>query len=56
LKEGKTMLWTIIGLLLLFWVLGLLFHIAGGIIHLLLIVAVVMLIVKFVSGRNRNKA
>ncbi|MBN6192901.1 lmo0937 family membrane protein [Aneurinibacillus sp. BA2021] len=49
------MLWTIIGLLLLFWVFGLIFHITGGIIHLVLIVAAVMFIIKLVSGRSRDK-
>lgn len=47
------MLWTIIGLLLLFWVLGLVFHVAGGLIHLLLIIAAVVLVVKLISGRSR---
>lgn len=55
-ERRESMLWTIIGLLLIFWVLGFVFHIAGGIIHLLLIVAAVMFIVKLVSGRSRNKA
>lgn len=49
------MLWTIIGLLLLFWVFGLILHIAGGIIHLVLIVAAVMFIIKLVSGRSSDK-
>lgn len=55
-ERRESMLWTIIGLLLIFWVLGFVFHIAGGIIHLLLIGAAVMFIVKLVSGRSRNKA
>jgi hypothetical protein len=51
--EGLTMLWTLIVLLLLFWVLGFMFDIAGGIIHLLLIVAAVMFIASLVRGRRR---
>jgi hypothetical protein len=47
------MLWTLIVLLLLFWVLGFMFDVAGGIIHLLLIVAAVMFIVSLVRGRRR---
>jgi hypothetical protein len=47
------MLWTLIVLLLLFWVLGFMFDIAGGIIHLLLVVAAVMFIVSLVRGRRR---
>ncbi|MEH7415840.1 lmo0937 family membrane protein [Neobacillus drentensis] len=50
------MIWTIVGLLLLFWVLGLIFHIAGGLIHLLLVVAAVVIIFKFISGRTKNRA
>ena len=39
--------------LLLAWVLGFLaFHVPGGLIHLLLIVAVISLIVHFVRGRS----
>jgi hypothetical protein len=38
--------------LLVAWVLGsLVFHVAGGLIHLLLVVAVISLIVHFVRGR-----
>ena len=47
------MLWTLIVLLLLFWVLGFMFDVAGGIIHLLLIIAAVMFIVSLVRGRRR---
>ena len=47
------MLWTLIVLLLLFWVLGFMFDIAGGIIHLLLVIAAVMFIVSLVRGRRR---
>ena len=43
------MLWTIIGLLFIFWLLGLVFHIGGGIIHILLVIAVIVLIVKLVN-------
>ena len=46
------MLWTICVLLLLFWALGFAFHIAGGLIHILLVVAVVMFLVNIVSGRR----
>lgn len=42
------MLWTIIGILILIWLLGLIFHIAGGFIHIIIIIAVIVLIVKLV--------
>jgi hypothetical protein len=43
------MLWTIIGVLLLAWLLGLLFDFTGGFIHILLVVAAIILIVKLVK-------
>jgi Ca2+/Na+ antiporter len=46
------MLWTIFVVLLILWLLGFSFHIAGGLIHLLLVVAVVVLIINLVSGRR----
>ncbi len=45
-------LWGIITLLFAFWVLGLVFHIGGGLIHLLLVIAVIMVIINVVSGRG----
>jgi hypothetical protein len=39
--------------LLVMWVLGFAaFHVAGGLIHLLLIVAVISLVMHFVRGRS----
>ena len=46
------MLWTIFAILLILWLLGFSFHIAGGLIHLLLIVALVVLVVNLLSGRR----
>ena len=46
------MLWTIIVILLILWLLGFSFHVAGSLIHLLLVVAVVVLIVNLVTGRR----
>ena len=46
------MLWTIFVILVVLWLLGFSFHIAGGLIHLLLVVAVVVLIFNLVSGRR----
>jgi hypothetical protein len=47
------MLWTIVVVLLVLWVLGFSFHVAGGLIHLLLIVALAVLIFNLVTGRRR---
>ncbi len=46
------MLWTIIVVLLILWLLGFSLHIAGGLIHLLLVVALVVLVINLVSGRG----
>lgn len=46
------MLWTLIVLLLLFWVLGFAFHVAGGLVHILLVIAVVIFLVNLISGRR----
>jgi uncharacterized membrane protein YtjA (UPF0391 family) len=46
------MLWTIFVILLILWLLGFSFHIAGGLIHILLVIAVVVLIINLVSGRR----
>lgn len=43
------MLWTIILILLILWILGFSFNV-GGLIHILLVVAVIVLIIKLVTG------
>jgi hypothetical protein len=50
------MLWTIILVLVVLWLLGFSFHIAGGLIHLLLVIALVVLVIQlfqmFRGGRT----
>ncbi len=47
------MLWAVLAVLLVLWALGwLAFEIAGGLIHLLLVVALVVLIVQLFTGRR----
>jgi hypothetical protein len=46
------MLWTIFVILLVLWLLGFGFHVAGSLIHLLLVIAVVVLIINLLSGRT----
>ncbi|GIN39546.1 MULTISPECIES: lmo0937 family membrane protein [Heyndrickxia] len=43
------MLWAIIGVLILLWILGLIGHIAGGFIHILLVIAVIILVIKLIK-------
>jgi Family of unknown function (DUF5670) len=44
------MLWTIVVILLVLWLLGFATHVAGGLIHLLLVIAVVIAIVRLLRG------
>ena len=48
------MLWTLFVILLVLWLLGFSFHLAGGLIHILLVVAVIVLIYNLVTGRRRT--
>jgi hypothetical protein len=50
--KGALMLWTIVVILLVLWLLGFSLHIAGGLIHLLLIVALVVGLVQLFTGRR----
>jgi hypothetical protein len=44
--------WAVIAILMVLWLLGVGLHIAGGLIHLLLVVAVIVLIVDLLTGRR----
>jgi hypothetical protein len=46
------MLYTLVVILLVLWLLGFVAHVGGGLIHLLLIIAVVVLVYKFLTGRR----
>lgn len=46
------LLWLIIIILVLLWLGGFSFNIGGGLIHLLLVIALILLIVRLVSGRR----
>ena len=46
------MLWTIFVILLVLWLLGFSFHVAGGLVHILLVVAVVILLLNLLGGRR----
>jgi hypothetical protein len=46
------MLWTIVAILLILWLLGFSLHIGAGLIHLLLVVALIVFIFNLVSGRR----
>ena len=46
------MLWTIALILLVLWALGFAFHIAGGIVHILLVIAIIVGLIQLFSGRR----
>lgn len=47
------MLWTIAVILLVLWLLGaFVFPVAGGLIHILLVIAVIVVIYHLVTGRK----
>ena len=47
------MLWTIVVILLILWLLGMITsYTLGGFIHLLLVVAVIVILIRVIQGRN----
>ncbi len=47
------MLYTLAVILIVAWLLGFsVFHVTGGLIHLLLLVAVVVILMRFLQGRR----
>jgi len=46
------MLWTVLLVVLVMWALGFGFGVAGNLVHLLLIVALVVLAVRLLQGRR----
>jgi hypothetical protein len=55
MEEDETMggiLWTIITVLFVLWLIGFVTSFGGGLIHLLLVVAVVLFLVNMFTGRR----
>lgn len=46
------MLWTVVVVLFVLWILGFALDVAGGLIHLLLVVAVILFLVNLITGRR----
>ena len=47
------MLWTLALILFILWLLGfVVFHVAGSLIHLLLVIAVIVIVYQFLTGRR----
>ena len=53
LRSGENcMLWTVFAILLLLWLLGWGFHIAGSLIHLILVIALIVMVIELITGRR----
>jgi uncharacterized protein DUF5670 len=51
--QGAAMLWTIAVILLVLWALGMITsYTVGGVVHLLLVIAIIVIVFQFVSGRR----
>nr|WP_281415652.1 lmo0937 family membrane protein [Pelotalea chapellei] len=52
-KGGDSMLWTIAVILIVLWLLGMVTsYTVGGLIHILLVIAIIMVLVRIIQGRN----
>ena len=47
------MLWTIVVILVVLWLLGFLTNVGGGLVHILLVLALIVIVVNVVQGRRR---
>jgi hypothetical protein len=46
------MLWTLVVVLIILWVFGFAMHIAGGLIHALLVIALIVVAFRLLAGRR----
>jgi hypothetical protein len=52
-RKELNMLWTVFVILLILWLLGLMTsHTMGGFIHILLVIAIVVVLVRVIQGRK----
>jgi hypothetical protein len=49
---GNNMLRIIVGILIVLWLIGLLAHVAGGLIYILLVIALVVFVYDLIVGRR----
>ena len=53
-KGESVMLWTIAGILLVLWLLGFSMHVGGGLIHALLVIAILVFLFNVITGRRSS--
>lgn len=46
------MLWTVALVLIVLWALGFIGHFGGGLIHLLLVIALIAVVIRLIQGRR----
>ena len=46
------MLWTVAVILLILWLIGIVTHLIGGLIHILLVIALIVIAWNLISGRR----
>jgi len=46
------MIWAIIAILVILWLFGFMTNVAGGLVHLLLVIALILLIYNLIMGRR----
>jgi len=46
------MLWTIAVIFVVLWALGLVGHVGGGLIHILLVIAIISVLIRVIQGRR----
>ena len=51
-ERVKRMLWTIVGVLVILWLLGFVTATGGGLIHILLVIALIVVVVQLLQGRK----
>jgi hypothetical protein len=53
MQKGDVMLWTICVILIVLWLLGMVSsYTMGGLIHILLVIAIIMVLVNVIQGRR----
>jgi hypothetical protein len=48
------MLWTVVAVLVVLWLLGFSMHVGGGLIHTLLVIAIVVFLFNLIIGRRSS--
>jgi uncharacterized protein DUF5670 len=50
--QEMNMFWAIVAILLIMWLLGFSLHLGGGLVHILLVVALIVIVFNLLSGRR----